>query len=155
MKRRKVRALLIFLSCALICLWAAAQNIIPQKNKQKANKVNSLTAITPATVVDLQGLCSIRPKMGRRWTYSHKGMRLAAGDWLRTDISGANALQLKLSQGHIICGPGSLLEIIVPNCVAVSSGEVEIHSAAGIKARFPGKKEQIISATQRFRVAQD
>lgn len=42
-------------------------------------------------VTDVQGLVSIRPVMAERWTLVCGNILLKPGDWLRTDLRGANA----------------------------------------------------------------
>ena len=42
---------------------------------------------------DAQGVVVLRPVLAERWTPVCREMPLRAGDWLRTDIRGANAVQ--------------------------------------------------------------
>jgi hypothetical protein len=78
-------------------------------------------------VVDLQGIVAVRPELGKRWTPVENGMILRKGDWLRTDVRGANAVQVKLpGGGQCILGPGGLLEFEEKGEVKFIRGEMEV-----------------------------
>lgn len=84
-------------------------------------------------VIDSQGIVTLRPMMGRRWTPVARQMLLKPGDWLRTDVRGANASAIILtSRFKIIAGPGSLIELHGPHHLKLHGGEVKI--AGGKKA---------------------
>jgi len=50
-------------------------------------------------VTDAQGVVSLRALGGDRWSLAVPGGALLPGDWLRTDVRGANALRVRLSGG--------------------------------------------------------
>ncbi|MCG8652666.1 MAG: hypothetical protein MI861_22695, partial [Pirellulales bacterium] len=78
-------------------------------------------------VVDAQGIVTLRPMMGKRWTPISPQMLLKPGDWLRSDLRGANASQVSLSsQYQVTAGPGSLLELQSPHQLRLHSGEVKV-----------------------------
>lgn len=84
-------------------------------------------------VTDSQGIVTLRPMMNRRWTPIARHMLLKPGDWVRTDVRGANASALTLtSQFKVTVGPGSLVELRGPNRLRIHGGEVKI--AGGKKA---------------------
>ena len=78
-------------------------------------------------VTDAQGIVTLRPMLAKRWTPVCREMLLKPGDWLRTEIRGANAVKATLSSNvEIILGPGSLLECISPNQTRLFSGEAQV-----------------------------
>ncbi|MCE9526047.1 MAG: hypothetical protein K8R36_08335, partial [Planctomycetales bacterium] len=78
--------------------------------------------------VDVQGFVSLRPKAITRWTpICGPGSILKPGDWVRTDIRGANAVAVQLvPETKLILGPGSLVELLTPMQIKVLSGEFEV-----------------------------
>jgi hypothetical protein len=81
-------------------------------------------------VVDSQGIVSVRPKMASRWSAATKNFAVKPGDWLRTDVRGANALAFRLrGGGQVILGPGTLVEVIDAKTIAFTRGEIEIAAA--------------------------
>ena len=69
-------------------------------------------------VADVQGLVSVKPVMHQRWTPVTTNLLLKPGDWVRTDLRGANAVALRLvPQTNVILGPGSLVEVAKPTQV--------------------------------------
>ncbi len=78
-------------------------------------------------LTDSQGIVTLKPVLGRRWTPVCRQMLLKPGDWLRTDVRGANAATVALtSQYRIIAGPGTLLELKTPHQIRLMGGEVQI-----------------------------
>ncbi len=105
-------------------------------------------------VSDVQGLVTIKPVMNRRWTPVGGPMLIKPGDWLRTDMRGPNAAEVKLEGGATITlGPGSLMELIKPDDVRLLQGEAQI-AAAEKPVTLRGPDEQVISVdeTQFFRI---
>ena len=105
-------------------------------------------------VSDVQGLVTIKPVMNRRWTPVGGPMLIKPGDWLRTDIRGPNAAEVKLEGGGTITlGPGSLIELIKPGEVRLLQGEAQI-AAAEKPVTLRGPDEQVIpvAETQFFRI---
>jgi predicted Zn-dependent protease len=78
-------------------------------------------------VTDAQGIVVIRPVLARRWTPICRELPLKPGDWLRTELRGANAVKATLSSGaEITLGPGSLLECISPTEARLHRGEAQV-----------------------------
>lgn len=74
-----------------------------------------------------QGIAGLRPVMAKRWTPICRDTLLKPGDWLRTEIRGANALKVTLSsQVEVTVGPGSLLECISPKNVRLHYGQAQV-----------------------------
>ncbi len=80
-------------------------------------------------VSDAQGIAVIRPMLAKRWTPLGRDLLLKPGDWLRTELRGANALKVTLSsEVELTLGPGSLVECISPTQARLHSGEVQVMS---------------------------
>ncbi len=78
-------------------------------------------------IVDSQGIVTLRTVMRRRWTPVARQTLLKPGDWLRTDLRGANASTVHLtSKFRVIAGPGTLLELQKPDQLLLHTGEVHI-----------------------------
>ena len=79
-------------------------------------------------VIEAQGIVSIKAKMGRRFRpVADNQQLLRPGDWIRTDMRGANAVKLRLvKETSVTLGPGTLVELISPRAVRVQSGTVKI-----------------------------
>jgi tetratricopeptide (TPR) repeat protein len=78
-------------------------------------------------VLDSQGIVMLRPVMRSRWTPIARQMLVRPGDWLRTDVRGANAATVAMtSKFKVIAGPGSLVEIQSPRQILLHGGEVQI-----------------------------
>ncbi|MEO1845534.1 MAG: VIT domain-containing protein, partial [Akkermansiaceae bacterium] len=104
---------------ALVAVIAAS--LPTQTNAQSLSEVGDI-----GKVIDTQGIVSVRPKMAKRWSMASKNFPLKPGDWVRTDVRGANAVQLRLAGGgQLILGPGTLVEIIDKMKVSFFSGELE------------------------------
>ena len=98
-----------------------AASLPTQTNAQSLSEVGDI-----GKVIDTQGIVSVRPKMAKRWSMASKNFPLKPGDWVRTDVRGANAVQLRLAGGgQLILGPGTLVEIIDKMKVSFFSGELE------------------------------
>lgn len=83
-------------------------------------------------VADAQGVVSLRAKGGDRWSLAAPGSVLLPGDWLRTDMRGANALRVRLSGGgELTLGPGTLVEVKDGGTVELVSGELEASTLPG------------------------
>ncbi len=79
-------------------------------------------------IVDAQGLVVLRPALAQRWTPISPAMPLKPGDWLRTDLRGANAVKARLSsEVELILGPGTLLECISPTQARLHTGEAQVN----------------------------
>jgi predicted Zn-dependent protease len=83
-------------------------------------------------VADVQGVVSLKPVLGQRWTPVDEDTLLRTGDWVRTDARGANAVLLRMvKQTTLTLGPGTLVEVVGPTQARVHQGEVEVHAPAG------------------------
>jgi Flp pilus assembly protein TadD len=109
-------------------------------------------------VTDTQGVVTVKPLNTERWTPVEPRFVLQPGDWLRTDIRGANAAAVKLlSRTGIIVGPGSLLELPKPTQVKLLEGEMEISVPKGssIELLGPDEEKVVVKGTQLYRVDND
>ena len=80
-------------------------------------------------VSDSQGVAVIRPMLAKRWTPLQRDLVLKPGDWLRTELRGANAVKVTLSsEVELTVGPGSLIECISPMQARLHMGEVQVSS---------------------------
>lgn len=86
---------------------------------------------------DAQGIVVVRPALAQRWTPVCREMSLRPGDWLRTDIRGANAVIARLSSDvELTLGPGTLVECISPHVARLHSGEVQVNLPKQSLAEF-------------------
>lgn len=106
-------------------------------------------------IADAQGMASLRPKAFTRWTpICAPGSILKPGDWVRTDLRGANALAVQLvPETSLILGPGTLIELLTPTRIQVLTGELEIAATAEnpIEVVGPDGGKLTLQETQRFR----
>ena len=98
-------------------------------------------------IVDAQGLVVLRPALAQRWTVIGPAMPLKPGDWLRTELRGANAVKARLSSNvELTLGPGTLVEFISPSQARLHTGEVQVNIAKaeeGQKAEGRRQKAEI------------
>ena len=106
--------------------------------------------------VDVQGFVSLRPKAITRWTpVCAPGSVLKPGDWVRTDIRGANAVAMQLApETKLTLGPGSLVELLKPNQIKVLSGEFEVFADVkhAVELTAPDGTKIIVMGPEIFRV---
>jgi hypothetical protein len=77
-------------------------------------------------VADVQGIVTIKPVMHRRWTPVVTHALLHPGDWVRTDVRGANAVAVRVMPDNLVTlGPGSLMEVIKPTQLRLVAGELK------------------------------
>jgi Flp pilus assembly protein TadD len=77
---------------------------------------------------DAQGIVLLRPMLAKRWTPICRDTLLKPGDWLRTELRGANAVKATLSSDvEITLGPGSLLECISPTEARLHNGAAQVN----------------------------
>jgi Vault protein inter-alpha-trypsin domain/von Willebrand factor type A domain len=104
---------------------------------------------------DVQGHVSLRPKAFTRWTpICAPGGILKPGDWVRTDIRGANAVAVQLvPESKLILGPGSLVELRTPTQIKVLSGEFELTADAKhpIELSAPDGTKRTVMSPEIFR----
>lgn len=106
-------------------------------------------------VADVQGVVSIKPVIRQRWSPVSAHLLLKPGDWLRTDLRGANAADVRLVQRtRLILGPGTLVEVVKPERIRLIEGEIEIVVPAGAKLELlaPDKEAIAVKGTQRYRI---
>jgi predicted Zn-dependent protease len=106
-------------------------------------------------LTDVQGIVTIKPVMHERWTPVRGNLLLKPGDWVRTDVRGANAVGLRLvKQTGVIVGPGSLVELIKPTQIRLHEGELEINvpEDATLELFGPGRQSIPIKGRERYRV---
>jgi tetratricopeptide (TPR) repeat protein len=106
-------------------------------------------------VADLQGIVTLRPATASRWSPLAGHVLLRPGDWVRTDLRGANAVTLRLlPQTQVILGPGSLLELVSPKEIRLAQGELRIAAAAksSVGVTGPDGKRLAVEGKRLFRV---
>ena len=92
-------------------------------------------------VSDAQGIVVLRPMLAKRWTPVCREMLLKPGDWLRTELRGANAIKVTLSsEVELTLGPGTLIECISPTKARLHTGQVQVHVAHAARVRQPDEK---------------
>ncbi len=125
-------------------------------------------------VSDVQGMVSIKPVMAERWTPVCGNILLRPGDWLRTDIRGANAVAARLAgKAEVVAGPGALVELDGPKKVRLYEGEIQLlvppargagvspaEVAAGtaapqIELLGPGEEKMTVKSTGVYRIQND
>ena len=83
-------------------------------------------------IIDAQGLVVLRPALAQRWTPVGREARLKPGDWLRTDIRGANAAKARLSSDvELTLGPGTFLQCVSPTQARLYTGELQVLPSRG------------------------
>ena len=102
-------------------------------------------------VLDSQGIVMLRPVMRSRWTPIARQMLIRPGDWLRTDVRGANAAAVAMtSRFKVIAGPGSLVEIQSPRQILLHGGEVQItgsdHAEEVLTLLAPNDQKVVLKA---------
>ena len=108
-------------------------------------------------VTDLQGIVSVQPATHRRWTPVDSKIPIKPGDWLRTDLRGANAASVRLvKQTDVTLGPGTLVEWIMPGRIRLVSGEVKIaaEAASPLELLGPGDEKVLVKETSIYRLDQ-
>ncbi len=101
-------------------------------------------------VVDAQGLVSVKPVMADRWTPVGIGMIARPGDWVRTDVRGANAATVRLlAPAEIVVGPGSLVELVTPRQLRVHYGEVRVDADPDGPIELLGPDDKGLSVAKR------
>lgn len=92
-------------------------------------------------ISDAQGIVTIKPVLSKRWTPVCRQLLLKPGDWVRTDIRGANAVLATLSNNvQVTIGPGSLVEFTRPDEIRLHGGELQLtgmQKTDGIKLLGP------------------
>jgi predicted Zn-dependent protease len=106
-------------------------------------------------VADVQGIVTLKPVMRQRWTPVVTHALVKPGDWVRTDVRGANAVALRLVKNTLVTlGPGSLVEVQKPNRLRLSSGEIKIvaETGAAVELLGPGNEKVSVAGTGIYRL---
>jgi len=106
-------------------------------------------------VTDAQGIVAVRPVMRSRWTPVAGPVILKPGDWLRTDVRGANAVGLRLvKRTGVTLGPGSLVEFPNPRQIKLVSGELKITAdkKSPIELLGPGQQKIVVEGAEIYRL---
>ena len=78
-------------------------------------------------LVDRQGIVTLQPLTGQRWTPVNRSVLVKTGDWVRTGRRGANAAAIQLESGYrITLGPATLVEFMSVNSIQIHGGEVHV-----------------------------
>ena len=77
-------------------------------------------------VLDVQGTALVRPAGRMRWTPLGPKSVLFPGDLVRTRARGAHALELALTHGRILVGPGVELQVTADGTPRLLRGEAEV-----------------------------
>ena len=92
-------------------------------------------------VTDVQGIAGLRPLNAQRWTCTRRDLIVKPGDWIRTELRGANAVAVSLtSQTQLVIGPGSLVEVLSPTQVRLHSGEMQVAQPGAVPGAKPVDK---------------
>ena len=107
-------------------MWFVARNTLVDESQFVVSKTLSADGRI-GKVVEAQGIISLRPLTRSRWTPVSRQMLVKPGDWLRTDIRGANAAAMvTTSRFGVIVGPASLVELVSPSQLRLLRGELKI-----------------------------
>ncbi len=109
-------------------------------------------------VTDAQGIVIVRPVMHKRFSPLRPGMLIKPGDWVRTDIRGANAVKIRLvKQTDVTLGPGTLVELSSPKQIKLISGELKIVADKKAPVKLLGSTGQkiVVKGKQFFRLGDD
>jgi len=109
-------------------------------------------------VTDAQGITSVKPVMSSRFTPASTGMLVKPGDWLRTDVRGANALAVRLAGNtKLTLGPGTRVEVVRPDQIRVSMGQLEIvaEGKRALQVEGPGGQELAVKGTRFYRLVDE
>ena len=84
-----------------------------------------------------QGVVLLRPLLAKRWTPISRGVILKTGDWIQTDLRGANAVRITLTSNvEVTLGPGALLETTSPAQARLHAGTAQVQLPKGAKSAF-------------------
>ena len=89
-------------------------------------------------ITDAQGIVVLRPALAKRWTPVCRDTLLQPGDWLRTELRGANAVKVTLTNGlEMTLGPATLVEFISETQARVHSGMLQTMSPKQDAVKMP------------------
>ncbi len=89
-------------------------------------------------ITDAQGIVVLQPALAKRWTPVCRETLLEPGDWLRTELRGANAVKVTLTNGlEMTLGPATLVEFISETQARVHSGMLQTMSPKQDAVKMP------------------
>jgi tetratricopeptide (TPR) repeat protein/Mg-chelatase subunit ChlD/outer membrane lipoprotein-sorting protein len=109
-------------------------------------------------ITDAQGMVSVKPVMAERWTPVCGNILLKPGDWLQTELRGANAFAARLSsKSQIIAGPGALVELNDPKQIRLYSGDLKVSAEKDtpITLLSPGEEKIEVKEPGVYRVEKE
>ena len=108
-------------------------------------------------VSDVQGMVAVKPVMAERRTPVCGNILVRPGDWLRTDLRGANAVAARLtSKSQIVAGPGTLVELVGPKRIRLYEGEIQLSVASTpLELLGPGEEKTTVKTSGVYRVGKD
>jgi hypothetical protein len=97
----------------------------------------------------MQGVALVRPAGRERWTPLDERALLFPGDVVRTEVRGANALEVRTKDGaRLVVGPGAMLELPNEGGLRVMRGELEVKAGAtALKVTGSGGFTKDVAAT--------
>ncbi len=96
-------------------------------------------------VEDVQGIVTIRPGFGNRWSPAVPGLVLKPGDWVKASKRGAHAARARLVDGtELVLGPGALLELKAEGGLRLTSGELQVTPSKGGVVDLAGPGESAL-----------
>ena len=118
------------------------------------------------SISDAQGIVVLRPMLAKRWTPICRETLLRPGDWIRTELRGANAVKVSLSSDvQLTLGPGTLLECISPVQARLHTGTAQtltpkLNAGAGGDNQFftllaPREGNRIVKSGEKLLVRVD
>lgn len=128
-------------------MWFVARNTVVDEDQFVVSKSLSEDGRI-GKVAQAQGIVTLRPLTSSRWTPVSRQMLVKPGDWVRTDVRGANAAAVATtSRFGLIVGPASLAELVSPSQVRLHRGELNITGSKSATDAFEllGPGEQTIT----------
>jgi Flp pilus assembly protein TadD len=101
-------------------------------------------------VTDVQGVVMLKPMAGSRFTPVAGPMIVKPGDWVQTDLRGANAAALRLvPQTAVTLGPGSLVELAGPKTIHIHRGELKVAADKKTPIEIVGPKGETLTVADK------
>ncbi len=100
-------------------------------------------------LADVQGVATVRPGFGSRWSPVATGTVLKPGDWLKTATRGGHAVRATLVDGaQLVLGPGGLLEFTASGGVRLTAGELAVTPPEGGQLVLTGPRKSVLTVTR-------
>lgn len=107
-------------------MWFVARDIVLDEDQFVVSRTLSADGRI-GKVAESKGIVTLRPLNSSRWTPVCRQMLVKPGDWLRTDVRGANAAAVTTTARFgLIVGPATLIELASPSQVRLHRGELKI-----------------------------